>query len=59
MANVTIHLSGGNNCQTGLSGEELDKFVSRVTDMSHGTITIEGSPKLIINVRQITLVEIT
>ncbi len=58
MADVTIHLVGGNNCKTGLSGEELEKFVERIEDLRQGTIIIEGSPKLIINVAHITLVEI-
>lgn len=59
MADVKIYFDGGINCSTALSGGELDKFVARLDNMREGTITIEGSPKMLINVAKIALVEIT
>lgn len=60
MAAVKIHLTGGSTANVNLSGKELEGFLERV-DASNvpGTITIEDTPKLVIIVSHITMVEIT
>lgn len=60
MAAVRIHLSGGDTCTTNLSGKELEGFLERVNASdTPGTITIEGSPRLVIIVAHITMVEVS